>query len=144
MIYTINVAFGLIYRSSNSPISRLLELETVLRYIHLSYDALVLVSHRKSCQLSNILSQVNLTQIGTEFTGHSMNSATLIDVMYVDNNRDVIQCQNVDVPNETDDMMTCCELNIRMPVWRHRTVTSGSFTLMTLAGTGIAFNSAIS
>lgn len=93
--------------------------------MYLSYDELVLVgdlnidmlnkNHTKSCPLSNILSQVNLTQICTEFTGHSTKSTTLIDIMYVDNNRDVIQCQNVDVPNETDEMMTCCELNIRCP-----------------------------
>lgn len=117
-----NIAVAVAYRHPSSPVFGLLELETVLQYMYLMYNELALVvdlnvdilsrNHPNACQLSNILYQLNLIQIITEPTRHTTNSAILIDIMCVDNTINVTQCRNVDVSDETDQMIAFYELDL--------------------------------
>lgn len=132
-----SLALCAVYRPPGSPVTALNELEGVLHHVYLCYDELVVVGDINidllkrdnpfSCQLVDVLSQVNLVQIVTEPTRCSDNSSSLIDIICIDKRSNRIQCINIDVLNETDHMMVWCELDMHLPASSPSSVTCRDF-----------------
>lgn len=118
-----SIGLCVVYKQPNVNLNCLDDFYEVLERIYTEVDSIIIIGDininllneksNDSIYFKNILVNFNLNQMVTEPTRITENSESLIDIICVSDNLLVKSCENIEMHNVTDHMLTSCNIIVR-------------------------------